>query len=196
MVYTTTMQPNAKYYGAAAQYNKTGGSNFGNLLKIAGLVAGVILLLVSAFLAYDFITSAGKNTAAQLVARQKQLLSFVTTNQENITDDTLKTVNSNAISLLNSDSYALLQGLKSVGLSVVPEAITKSEADSTSAKTLTNAKVQGNFNQVYLELLREKIAATESLARTVQGNGSMKPATQKLLTDLSAIDDQLAKVQL
>ena len=196
MVYTTTMQPNAKYYGAAAQYNRPGGSSLGRLLKLAGLVVGIILLLFGGFLAYNFITSSGKNTAAQLVARQKQLLSFATINQETINNDMLKTINSNAVSLLSSDSYALQQGLKSVGLAMVPEAITKSEADATSAKTLASAKVQDTFDQVYLELLREKIAATESLARTVQGNGSLKAATQTLLTNLSAIDNQLSKLQL
>lgn len=196
MVYTTNMQPNAKYYGAAAQYNKSSGPNFGNLLKIAGLVVGVIVLLAGAFLAYNFFTSAGKNTAAQLVARQKQLLAFVTANQENINNDMLKTVNSNAVSLLSSDSYALQQGLKSVGLSAVPEAIAKSEADSTSAKKLANAKVQNTFDQVYLDLLREKLAATEALARTVHNNGSMKTVTQTLLTNLAAINSQLATLQL
>lgn len=190
------MQPNAKYYGAAAQYNKSSGPNFGNLLKIAGLVVGVIVLLAGAFLAYNFFTSAGKNTAAQLVARQKQLLAFVTANQENINNDMLKTVNSNAVSLLSSDSYALQQGLKSVGLSAVPEAIAKSEADSTSAKKLANAKVQNTFDQVYLDLLREKLAATEALARTVHNNGSMKTVTQTLLTNLAAINSQLATLQL
>lgn len=190
------MQPGAKYYGAAAQYNKNSGSNFSKILKIAGLLAGVLILLSGLFLAYNFITSAGKNTAAQLVARQKQLLSFVTTNQENITNDTLKTINSNAISLLNSDSYALGQSLKALGLSTVPEDITKSEADTTSAKTLTNAKVQDTFDAVYLELLREKIAATESLARSVQNNAPMKKAVDTLLVNLSAIDSQLAKLQL
>lgn len=198
MVYTTTMQPGGKYYGAAAQYNKNGGINFGNLLKIAGLVVGIIILIAVGFLGYNLLTSAGKNNAAQLVAREKQLMNFVTSNKEGITNDTFKTINSNAISLLSSDSYALQQGLKTFGLTTVPEDIAKGEVDSASAKTLANAKVQDNFDQVYLELLREKIAATESLARTVQSNssGTMKTAVQTLLTNLSAIDSQLAKLQL
>lgn len=192
------MQPGGKFYGAAAEYNKGGGLNFGNVLKIAGLAVGVIILIAAGFFGYTFLTSAGKNNAAQLVAREKQLLNFVTNNKEDITSDAFKTVNSNAISLLSSDSYALTQGLKTFGLTAVPEAITKGEADSTSAKTLTNAKVQATFDQVYLELLREKIAATESLARTVQSgsSGSMKTAVTTLLSNLSAIDGQLAKLQL
>ena len=53
-------------------------------------------------------------------------------------------------------------------------------------------------DSLYLELLREKIAATESLARTVQSgsSGSMKTAVTTLLSNLSAIDNQLAKLQL
>lgn len=198
MVYTTTMQPGGKYYGAAAQYNKNSGLDFSKLLKIAGLVVGVIILIAAGFMGYNFLTSAGKNNAAQLVARERQLLTFVTNNKEDIVNDTFKTVNSNAISLLSSDSYALQQGLKTFGLTAVPEDITKSEADTTSAKTLASAKTQANFDKVYLELLREKIAATESLARTVQSgsSGTMKTAVDTLLTNLSAIDAQLAKLQL
>lgn len=198
MVYTTTMQPGGKYYGAAADYNKSSGPNFGNLLKFAGIFVGAIVLIAGGFFAYTFFTSAGKNNAAQLVAREKQLLAFVTNNQDDITSDTLKTVNSNAISLLASNSYALSQGLKTFGLTAVPDPITKSEADTTSAKTLAEAKVRANFDRVYLELLREKIAATESLARTVQSgsSGSMKTAVTTLLSNLSAIDNQLAKLQL
>ncbi len=198
MVYTTTMQSNGKFYGAAAEYNKGSGMNFSKLLKIAGLVVGGIILIAAGFFGYSFLTSAGKNNAAQLVAREKQLLTFVTNNQDDISSDTFKTINSNAISLLSSDSYALTQGLKTFGLNTVPEPITKAEADSTSAKTLASAKVQSNFDQVYLELLREKIAATESLARTVQSgsSGTIKTAVTTLLDNLSIIDSQLAKLQL
>lgn len=197
MVYTTIMQPGGKYYGAAAQYNSSG-PRLGNLFKIIGLVVGVLVLISLGFLGYTVLTSTNKNTAAQLVARQRQLTTFVAAHQTDISNDTLQTINSNANSLLTSDGYALLQGLKTFGLTAVPEDIAKNEADTTSTKTLDNAKIQNNFDRIYLELLREKVAATESLARTVRSNsnGTMKTATDTLLTNLSVIDEQLAKLQL
>lgn len=197
LVYTKAMQPNAKFYGAAAEYNKTSGPNLGNIFKIAGIVVGAIVLIAVGFFVFNLITSGSKNSAAQLVAREKQLLSFVTTNQDSIASDDFKTVNSHATNLLTSDGYALQQGLIALGLAAVPEQIAKAEADTTSAKTLATATSQNNFDAVYLELLREKIAATESLARTVQSGttGKMQAAATTLLTNLSAIDEQLATLK-
>ena len=191
------MQP--KYYGAAAQYNKPAGTPIGMILKFIGIGVGVIVLITVAFFAYSALTSGGKNTAAQLVAREKQLLSYLTSNQGSITSDVLRTANSNAISLLTSDSYALAQGIKTAyGLATVPDAITKAEADTTSKKTLDTAKIQSRFDRVYLELLREKVAATQQLAQTVlaSSSGSLKTAVETTISHLTTVDEQLAKIQL
>jgi hypothetical protein len=197
MVYNVAMQP--KYYGAAATYNKPGSGGLGSLLKIIGIVVGVIVLLSLAFLGYNILTSGGKNTAAQLVARERQLITFMTTNQSSIKTDSFLTINSNGVSLVTSDHYALLQGLKTnYGLTAVPEEIAKSEVDSTSAKTLSTAKIQSRFDKVYLQLLRDKIAATQQLARSVLGSasGSLKTATENSIKNLTTIDEQLAKLVL
>lgn len=197
MVYNVAMEP--KYYGAAAEYNKSGGSGFGNILKIFGLVVGVIVLITIGFFAYNVLTSGGKNSAAQLVARERQLLTFITVNQAGIDNDNLKTVSSNALSLFTSDSYALSQGLKtSFGLAAVPDVIAKTEVDTTSTKALDTAKIQSRYDQVYLELLRDKIAATQQLARSVlnNSNGAFKTAAETSIKNLTTVDEQLAKLQL
>ena len=191
------MQP--KYYGAAAQYNKPGGTGLGAILKIIGMVVGVIVLLSVGFLAYNAFSSGGKNSAAQLVAREKNLITFMTTNQSTLASDSFLTINSNAVSLITSDHYNLSQGLKSAyGLATAPEEIAKTEIDSTSKKTLDTAKIQSRFDQVYLELLRGKIAATQQLARTVSGqsSGTLKTAADTSIKHLTTIDEQLAKLQL
>jgi hypothetical protein len=63
---------------------------------------------------------------------------------------------------------------------------------------LATAVIQSRFDAVYLQLLREKIAATQQLARSVQGNssGTMKTAVQALIANLTTIDGQLTKLQL
>ena len=196
LVYTTDMQP--KFYGAAAQYNRSNRGGLGQILKIVGLVVGVIILISIAFIVYNLLTSGSKNSAAQMVARQRQLLTFMTNNQASITNPDLKTINSNATSLESSDNYAITQGLRTFGLTAVTEAITKLEADSTSSKTLAAAVVQSRFDAVYLQLLREKIAATQQLANTVlpNANGSMKTAIQTMIANRTTIDEKLAKLQL
>lgn len=202
MVYNEyNMQPSSsttKYYGAAAQYNKTS-NGLGGLFKIIIIVLGVILLLSLGFIGFSLLTSAGKNDAARFWAREKQLLSFVTTNQSSITSDDFQTTNSNARSLLTSDLYAVQQSVKnSYGLTTIPDTIAKSEVDTTSATALQNATVQSRFDTVYVQLLRDKIASAESLARTVQNGSSdtLKTAVQTALNNLVIIDNQLAKLQL
>ncbi len=193
------MQPNnGKFYGAAADYNKPKGVNAGGIFKIVGLVFGIIILITAGYFGFVALTSAGKNSAAQLVAREKQLLSFIAANQPGLDNDSLKTVSSNAISLFTSDGVGLQQVLKSFGLTAVPEAIAKTEGDTTSAKTLAAAKVQNRFDQVYAQLLRDKIAAEQSLARTVldSASGSAKALVQTHIDNLTVIDGQLQKLQL
>ena len=93
MVYNATMQPGStttKYYGAAAQYNKTGGTG-GRLIKIALLILGAIILLSAAFIGITALTSIGRTDAARLVAREKQLLTFLTINQTSISTDDFQT---------------------------------------------------------------------------------------------------------
>lgn len=194
--YTKIMQP--KYYGAAAQYNKPSGLGLGNFFKIGGIVLGAIILVTIGYFVIMSFANAGQETAATLVAREKQLVTFITTNQKDITDDNLSTVNSNLLSLATSDAYALQQGLKSsYGLTAVPEAITKQESDTTSAAKLTTAKAQAQFNKVYLELLKSKIASIKEAAQevTTTSSGSMKTAAETTINHLTTIQQKLTQFQ-
>lgn len=195
------MQPSgitSKYYGAAAQYNK-GGSSGSRLIKLLFLILGILVLLSLAYIGISALTSAGKNDAAKLVARERQLLNFMSSYQGSIANDDFQTTNSNAIALATSDLYALQRGLQtSYGLSTVPDAIAKSEIDTTSATALKTAQIESRFDAAYLQLLRDKIAATESLARTVESGsgGTLKTAIETQLNNLVNVDNQLAKLQL
>lgn len=191
------MQP--KYYGAAAEYNKPQSTGLGQILKIIGMVVGIIVLITIAYFVYSALTSGGRNNAATLVAREKQLITYMTTNQATLENDNLRTINSNGSALITSDHYALTQGMKTAyGLATPPEEITKAEADTTSKKTLDNAKIQSRFDTVYIELLQEKIASTQQLARSVRdgSSGTLKTAAEATIKNLTTIDEQLAKLQL
>ena len=107
--------------------------------------------------------------------------------------------NSNAVSLLTSDAQVLQKGLKTnYGLLAVPDEIAKTEIDTTSATVLRTAQVQSRFDAAYVQLLRDKITSTESLARTVLAgaSGTLKTAVQTALNNLVTVDNQLAKLQL
>jgi hypothetical protein len=191
------MQP--KYYGAAADYNRPPSTGLGKILKLVGLVVGIIVLITIAYFAFMALTSGGRNSTATLVAREKQLTTFMTTNQATLENDNLRTINSNGSTLITSDHYALTQGMKAAyGLTSPPEDITKSEADTTSKKTLDTAKIQSRFDTVYVELLQEKIASTQQLARSVRdsSSGALKTAAEATIKNLTTIDEQLAKLQL
>lgn len=191
------MQP--KYYGAAADYNRPPSTGLGKILKLVGLVVGIIVLITIAYFAFMALTSGGRNSAATLVAREKQLTTFMTTNQATLENDNLRTINSNGSTLITSDHYALTQGMKAAyGLTSPPEDITKAEADTTSKKTLDTAKIQSRFDTVYVELLQEKIASTQQLARSVRdsSSGALKTAAEATIKNLTTIDEQLAKLQL
>lgn len=193
------MQP--KYYGAAANYNSGGAGIGGNLLKIIALVVGVLVLITIGFFAFNAITSGPRDNAARLVVRERQLLSFMNTNQEKIASDNLRTINSTAISLLTSDTYALQQGLRSahrMTLDDIPGTITASEADAKSASELTAAQVQSRFDQVYVQILRNKIASSLKLANEVlgQSRGSLKTAVQTSISNLKNIDQKLGATNL
>lgn len=195
------MQPNitSKYYGAAAQYNKKNDSPGGRLLKIGLLALLIIVVLSGGAIAFSALTSGGKNDAARLVARERQLIIFLTNNQKSIANDDFQTANANALSFATSDYYSLQKGLSAAyGLTSVPDAIAKEEIDTTSAAALKTAQIQSRFDTVYLQLLREKITNTEGLARTVlnSANGTFKTAIQTQLDNLTAVDNQLAKLQL
>jgi hypothetical protein len=199
MVYTVTMS-DAKFYGAAAEYNKAPGSGLNaRVLKLVLLVVAALVLITVGFFAFKAFTGASANDAARLVARERVLLSFINTNSATLVDEDLKTANSNTLSLLTSDGYALQNGLKTTfDITTPPDDITLSEADSTSAKTLLAAKTQSRFDQAYVQLLRDKVAAAQQLARTVlaSSSGSMKVAAQTNIDHLTVIDTQLSKLSL
>ncbi len=186
------MQP--KFYGAAAQYNKPSDSKLGAVLKIAGLVLLILVLITAGYYLVTALTSTNKNQAARLVAREKQLVSYISTYSKSITDDSLSTVSSNAYALATNDYYALQQGLKSsYSLSAVPDSITAEEADSTSESKLATAQSQNKFNEVYASLLKSKVTSAKTLALEVASNssGKMKTAANTTAEHLTEISDQL-----
>ncbi|HEU5187130.1 MAG TPA: hypothetical protein VFT87_01360 [Candidatus Saccharimonadales bacterium] len=189
------MDPNARYYGAAANYNKPGGPVFNRrFLVLIGALLVVILLLFVAFAIFNSFTSAPKERLATLVAREQSLQAFTSSNQSKLTSDHLQKVNSETHLYTTSDGASLKRQLSlRYGLSEIPKEITAAEADD-STKKLNEATQSGKFNEVYKEILNQKLVATQQLAESVQQGtkGQLNAALEKAIQNLVALQEQLA----
>lgn len=184
------MDPNSRYYGAAADYNKPGGSN--KLQRIAILIGGAVLLLILIAVAFQVIgsiSSGPKRELEQLAAREQSLMVFTIANQGFITEPALAKANSEASILTGSDTSSLLAYL---GVQELSESTLALEADTSEAQ-LETARKSGRFNNEYRTLLQTKVAATLQLAQSVQAKSSneLNAILEQLIINLQAVESQL-----
>jgi len=180
---------NARYYGAAADYNKPASSM---LPRILILVGGVVAVIIFIFIAFQFIsslTSGPKKELEQLAARQQALAGFTAEYQANISDSKLAKANSEAIVLSTSDSASIVG---QTGTEVSEDALAL-ELDTTSAALLSTARQNGRFNDEYRKILQSKIAASLQLAQSLQQKTSdeLNIALQQVVANLKSIDNEL-----
>lgn len=189
------MDPNSRYYGAAANYNKPGRPGLNRRFWVligAILVVGVLLFV--AFTIFSSLTNGPRDQLATLVAREKSLQAFTTANQSKLTNNQLAKINSQTSIYMTSDSTGLQKQLSlRYSLSEIPKEITAAEAD-TSASELTEATQSGKFNEVYKEILDKKLTATLRLAESVQlgTSGQLNAALEKTIQSLTALQAELA----
>lgn len=189
------MDPNSRYYGASANYNKPGGPVINRrLLTLIGIILVVIMLLFGAFSLFSSLSNGPRDQLATLVAREQSLQIFTSTNQAKITDNELTKINSEAGILLTSDTVTLTQQLKSKHkLTTIPKEIIALEADLTSEATLTQATLSGKFNETYKDLLEQKLASCLQLAESVQQGttGQLNAALEQNIQNIKALQAQL-----
>lgn len=192
------MQP--KYYGAAADYNKPSGPSINKRLiffVLAGL--GILLLLAVGFAIITSLSAAPRADLGRLILREQQLQAFITTNQKAVRTDELSKVSSEALILVTTDTSALNKQLVAIyGSTEVPPEVATSEVDTTSVEKLKTAASVGKYDQVYLQLLRDKIAASMQLATSLKSSssGGLTTTLNQNLANLSTIDKQLSALKL
>lgn len=192
------MQP--KYYGAAAQYNKPAGgpTGLGTILKIFGIFVGAIIIIAVGFSIFATFSKGPQNDFAKLVARMDNLRALLDAKSGNIRSSDLKTINANALLLVSGDASLLTKQLQSsFDLKEVPPDIAASVDDPSIDTTLDNAVLTGTFDKAYVAVLRDAIAKTYDLAQDLQGAGgtATKEAVKKTIESLTAIDEQLSRLQ-
>lgn len=186
---------NARYYGAAASYNKPTNSN---PIKTIGLLAGglvaFLLVVFVVFQVFAAITSGPKRELEQLIAREQDLVALTVKYETQVTDPALAKINSEATILITSDVVSLTSQLqKEFGAEAPSEATVTAETDTTSEAKLQSATQNGRFNEEYRAILGQKVAASLELAQIVQqsSSGDLTVALDKNIANLTYLADQL-----
>lgn len=185
-----------QYYGAAAEYNKPKRSKLfsGKFLFIIVGALVVLLLMLVLFTILGAIASGPRNDLARLTARTNQLQNIIDKNQNDIHSPTLKKLSAEA-KLFVSTNYLALKNAYSGD---IPDTIAADEADATVSSKLTEATKAGKYDETYLGILKEKVAATLELAEKIQVSGGQvtKTAAAQTLSSLTAVNDQLKAIEL
>lgn len=164
------------------------------------MVVGVIVLLISALIIQNSITSGPKNDFIKLVAEQDSLYGFATNQQAYIQNDDLKKINSDAQILTLGVSIKLHSLLSTdFGLTDLPSNAVIAATDTTSDPKLKEASLAGRHDVVYRTFLLNKITHVVDSAQTAKDTASTKTSQQKLndaLTALKSLQAQLSNLNL
>ncbi len=192
------MEP--KYYGAAAEYNKSGGLRFNRKFLMIGL--GVVMLIVVLIVATAIINSINAGPTrdlATLVARQTALQTLLEKNKDLIKGGELRKANADTNLLLISSSVTLTSYMESVyGLKAIPTDIAAAEADKTITDDLKTAEHVGKFDSTLISIVRSKLASTLLQTKKVLGevgDEDLKTALRNTVTAIESADKQLASLQ-
>jgi hypothetical protein len=193
-----------KYYGAAAQYNKpAAGGGLGGIGKIAmivGFIAFVILILIGGFMLVGSLTKGPQDEFVSLAARTANLQTLFDKQRANLTNGDLKKINAEAATLLQSSAIDLKNQAGTLyGVQEIPEAVNAAEAMGDAQDALDKAKVSGTFDRTYVTQLTDKVNGTFDLAKKLKGevdDKATKTMLDRMMAALTAINDQLSKVQL
>jgi|GEM_PF-2487482 len=195
------MQP--KYYGAAAQYNKSGTSGpplSKRLIMIGAIGVGVIIFLMIVFTVIGSISKGPQDNFARLAAREANLVSLIGKQTSNIQSGDLGAINATASLLFNGDNSAINRLMTSAyGLAAIPPEIASSETpDSTIDTSLKNATLNGTFDRTYIGILQTEITSTYSAAQAIANatSGTVKATAITVMKNLLAISTQLNALKL
>ena len=191
------MEP--RYYGAAANYNKPGGSLLNpKYLMIGGLVLLVIIVLMVATAVINGINAGPGRSLATLVARETDLESLADKNKQHIKSGDLRKISADLGILLLGDTVTLTGYMSSVyNLADVPEDIAADVADPDTDEDLKTAEQTGKFDVVFAAMLNTRLAAILDQAQKVQaavGNQELKDALQETITTVTSLQEQLASL--
>lgn len=185
---------NPQYYSSPVSQKSSGFDK-----KIIFAVIGGFFLIIIGVVLLSFSGGADpKEQLARAVARQESLYQLTKNAEKNIRSGDLKKINSDASLFLTSDLSTLRSLMQSSGNKNVPKDISASEYDAKAEERLTEAALNGRYDDTYITIMSQKIDSQQALLREISGK-SNNPATKQGVTivynKLENIQKQLGDLQ-
>lgn len=166
------------------------------LLVIGG--GGIIAIILGLIL----LNSGGggdiKTAIERLSVRYDNLVKLTTSAQPNINSSGLTKINAETNVMAASDDVAIANLVKT-RYGSVDGSVTQSEADTSSATTLSNARQLNTYDAVYKSLLSDKLNNALLLVNEViskSNNPDTLSVMKRAQTNLKALVDRLSNVSL
>lgn len=163
------------------------------ILLVVGLIIAVIVAVVMVVSASN---SEPTDQMKRLTARLDSLQAIIKEGQKNTQNADLKKITSDATLLIATSRSQLNTPLQTAGADKADKAMAAEELGDTLA-TLTDAKINGRFDEAYYRALYQKLDSTLALMREIREKTSRKALKTELEAaevHVSNILDQLAKL--
>ncbi len=191
------MEP--RYYGAAANYNKPGGTLFNpKLLMIGGLALVIIIVIFVAIAVISGINAGPSRDLATLVAQQTDLQTLTEKSKDRIKSGDLRKVNADASLLLLSDTITLTGYLNSLySITAIPPEVLAAATDPDTEGDLKTAEQTDKFDIVYIAVINQKLNSIREQVQKVQtqvGNKDLKTTLDATLATITSLQGQLSEL--
>ncbi len=153
---------------------------------IAAAIIGGLLILVS--------RDASGPLQPRLAARQTTTLKIIADGQKYLVGGDLKKLNSDMNIVLGSDNATIQATLKAAGMKKVDKDVSSAEADSSTFEKLTDARLNGRYNQTYQDVITLKLESLRELVRELHEathNKGLKTALNEEYKHLSEFINSL-----
>lgn len=147
-----------------------------------------------------FIASSSSSPIAQmqrLSARLDSLKLIIDEGTKNVKNGDLRKVQSDASILVAGDISTVKAAMQTAGIGKTDKAIAALEVDTATLETLTDARLNGRFDDAYKKALSQKLENTMALMREVHdktNSRALKVALSKAYDNFGSLLDQLSKL--
>lgn len=183
-----------QYYSSPVAQKSSGPDKKFLILIIFVVLAALIGM---AMLVFGKSSDAG-DLLPRAVVRQQNLLKMTQDAQKEIRSGDLLKINSDARLFLTSDLALLQQLSKEAGQKGPTKEVVAAEADSVSAKRLSDAALSGRYDSAYITVMSQKIDSQQALLReifTKAETKSIKEGASTVYNKLENIQKQLSDLQ-
>ena len=158
------------------------------------IIGGLVAVIGGGFML--FASGDNSNQLQQrLSVRQDTTLNLLADGQKNISDDDLAKVNSELYLILLGDDTALTSALKTAGLKKVDKTIKAAEADTESFEALTAARLNAQYDSVYLNVLIRKLESLQALLKEVNSNTRSRSLKAAVATEYRHVGIYLTQLE-